>query len=321
MSNLKAANLQKIRNGKKTYAITPGLPAGFITPAQLRVFAEVAEKFHLVMKLTSAQRIMLTGLKEEDIDAVWKDLGMDPAFSTPTCVRSVKICPGDTFCKRGRQDSVKLGMIIDKRYQGVEMPRKMKMGVSGCPNSCSESLVRDIGVVGHNDGWWVYVGGNAGGNPRIATLLAKDLNMDETLRLIDIVIAFYKKYAQLERLGDLIDRLTFPVFQATILTEFTGKAFVPEVLPNIPASSAQLPVSEAKKESTEKKVTLPLTEESIVGAIIAEYPHTIPIFQSFGMGCMGCNAAGNEPLKKASEVHGMDLAPLLEALNHSFHQS
>lgn len=321
MSNLKGANLQKIRNGKKTYAITPGLPAGFISPAQLRVFSEVAEKFRLTMKLTSAQRIMLIGLKEEDIDAVWKDLGMDPAFSTPTCVRSVKICPGDTFCKRGRQDSVKLGMLIDERYRGVEMPRKMKMGVSGCPNSCSESIVRDIGGVGHNDGWWVYVGGNAGGNPRIATLLAKDLTMDETLRLIDIVISFYKKYAQLERLGELIDRLTFPVFQATILTEFTGKAFVPEASASTPAYPTPAPVSEVKKEEAEKKVSLPLTKDSIVGSIIKEYPHTIPIFQSFGMGCMGCNAAGSEPLKKACEVHGMDLAPLLEALNQSFHQS
>lgn len=317
MNNLKVANLQKIRNGKKTYAITPGLPAGFVTPAQLRVFAEVTEKFRLTMKLTSAQRIMLIGLKEEDIDSVWKSLGMNPAFSAPTCVRSVKICPGDTFCKRGRQDSVKLGMIIDKRYQGIEMPRKMKMGVSGCPNSCSESIVRDIGVVGHNDGWWVYVGGNAGGNPRIANLLAKDLDTNETLRLIDIVISFYKKYAQLERLGDLMDRLTFPVFQTTILTEFTGKAFVPEIPLNAPTP----PVSEIPKKTMKKKVSLPLTEESIVGAIIQEYPHTIPIFQSFGMGCMGCNAAGNEPLKKASEVHGMDLTPLLDALNRSFHQS
>lgn len=321
MSNLRGANLQKIRNGKKTFAVTPSLPAGFIKPDQMRAYADTAEKHGLTLKLTSAQRIMLIGMEEEQVENVWQDLGMDPAFSSPTCVRSVKTCPGTTFCKRGRQDSVKLGIILDKRYAGVEMPHKMKMGVSGCPNSCSESIVRDIGLVGHNDGWKLYVGGNAGGRPRIGNLLAEELSDDKALELIDIVIVYYKKYAQMERLGDLIDRVSFPVFQASILTEFTGQAVAP-VIPKSadkPAEEMTMPTSaETKTAPLREKVLLPLTEDSIIGHIITDYPHTVPIFRSFGMGCLGCNAAGNEPLKKACEIHGLELAPLLVALNGSF---
>ena len=320
MSNLRGANLQKIRNGKKTFAVTPSLPAGFIKPAQMRDFADTAEKYGLTMKLTSAQRVMMIGIEEEQVENVWQDLGMDPAFSSPTCVRSVKTCPGTTFCKRGRQDSVKLGMILDKRYMGVEMPHKMKMGVSGCPNSCAESIVRDIGLVGNNEGWKLYVGGNAAGRPRIGDLWAENLSDEKALELIDIVIVYYKKYANMERLGDLIERITFPVFQASIMTEFTGQAvapMAPKAVTPIESSSNSNVVSEAPAQ---RKVTLPLNEESIVGDIIQQYPHTVPIFRSFGMGCLGCNAAGNKPLKKASEIHGLELAPLLVALNGSFKQ-
>ncbi|MDF2636533.1 MAG: hypothetical protein K0R78_3407, partial [Pelosinus sp.] len=59
----KGANLQKIHNGNRTYAITPHLPGGFIKPDVMRKYADIAEKYHGVMKLTSAQRIMITGLK------------------------------------------------------------------------------------------------------------------------------------------------------------------------------------------------------------------------------------------------------------------
>ena len=38
-------------------------------------------------------------------------------------------------------------MDIEKRYQGLESPAKMKLAVAGCPRNCSEAMVKDIGVV------------------------------------------------------------------------------------------------------------------------------------------------------------------------------
>ena len=322
MTSLRGANLQKIRNGEKRYAVTPSLPAGFISPQQMKKYAEVAEKYKLTMKVTSAQRIMMIGMKEEEVEPIWADLGMNPAMSSPTCVRSVKTCPGTTFCKRGRQDSVKVGIELDKRYGGVEMPHKMKMGISGCPNSCAESIVRDIGLVGHNEGWKLYVGGNAGGNPRIGDLLAENLSDDDAYKLIDIVIVYYKRFADLERLGDLIERVGFASFQAAVMTEFTGQAFAPKADKKSDAKPASSEQSNAPTKLAFApqggKVTLPLTGDSIIGDIITEYPHTVPVFRSFGMGCLGCNAAGNEPIHKACDIHGMEMAPLLAALNSSF---
>ena len=78
------ANLQKISNGDKTYAITPHLPGGFIKPEVLEKYAHVVRKYNGALKLTSAQRIMITGLKDDDIENIWGDLGMQPALSFAT---------------------------------------------------------------------------------------------------------------------------------------------------------------------------------------------------------------------------------------------
>ena len=100
------------------------------------------------------------------MDAIWAELDMDPGNVVGICVRSIKACPGTTYCKRGQLDSLGLGKILDEKYHGMELPGKMKIGVSGCPNQCGETSFKDIGLVGTPKGWRVYVGGNGGTNPR-----------------------------------------------------------------------------------------------------------------------------------------------------------
>jgi NAD(P)H-nitrite reductase large subunit len=142
---------------------------------------------------------MVTSLKAEDIDNIWTELKMQPAMGFANCVRSVKICPGIAFCKRGKQDSVKLGFELDRRYIKKEMPSRMKLGISGCPNSCSEAVIKDIGVIGTDEGWDIYVGGSAGSHPRLGDKLVTSLNYDDTLRIIDIIVRYYQKNADIER--------------------------------------------------------------------------------------------------------------------------
>ena len=138
-----------LQRDKETYAIAPHIAGGIIDPASLKKIAEVAEKYKAAaLKITSAQRIAIVGLKPEDLDGAWADLGMKPGAAIGLCVRSVKICPGTTFCKRGLQDSVGVGLKLDEKYHGMEMPSKFKIGVSGCPNSCAEPAVKDLGLMG-----------------------------------------------------------------------------------------------------------------------------------------------------------------------------
>ena len=67
-----------IQRDRETYAVAPHLPCGMVTPETLRKVADVAEKYKAqAIKVTSAARIALIGIKEEDVDAIWADLGMN----------------------------------------------------------------------------------------------------------------------------------------------------------------------------------------------------------------------------------------------------
>ena len=204
---------------KETYAIAPHIPCGLVTPEILRKLADVAEKYKVqAMKITSATRIAIVGLKEDDIDAVWKELDMAPGAAVGLCVRSIRACPGNTFCKMGQQDALGLGMKLDAKYHGLDLPGKFKMAVSGCHINCAESWVRDVGLFGKPKGWTLVIGGNVGMNPRIAQELATDLSDEEALEKISQVIAYYRENAQKgERLGKMIDRVGFDVVKAALL--------------------------------------------------------------------------------------------------------
>ena len=100
-----------VQRDRETYAIAPHLPGGIVDPTTLRRIADVAEKYGAAaLKMTSAQRIAIVGLKEEDLDNVWAELDIKPGAAIGLCVRSVKFCPGTTFCKQGKQDAVSLGL-------------------------------------------------------------------------------------------------------------------------------------------------------------------------------------------------------------------
>lgn len=312
----KGANLQKIRDGNRTYAITPHLPGGFIKPDLMRKYADIAEKFHGIMKLTSAQRVMITGLKAEDIEEIWQELGMEPAMGFANCVRSVKICPGNVFCKRGKQDSIKLGMELDKLYHKKEMPSRMKLGVAGCQNSCAEVHVKDVGVIGTDLGWDVYVGGSAGAHPRLADLLIEGMDYDEVLQIVDIIVKYYQKNADIERMGQFIDRVGLKKFRADVLATFySGVSQTTE--PLVPQSAEGREIIPVPGGLTEGTLVIgdKITAESIISDIVRIYPQTVPVFRSFGMGCLGCPSATGEAVSKAADIHGLNVNEILAGLN------
>lgn len=196
-----------VQRDRETYAIAPHIPGGITDADTLMKLAEVAKKYQVqAVKVTSAQRIALVGIKEADIESAWQDLGMDKGAAIGMCVRSVKVCPGTTFCKRAKQDSVTLGLELDKRYHGRSLPGKFKIGVSGCPNSCAENAVKDLGFMGTKDGYTVMVGGNAAGRPRLAEPILVGKSHDEAIEIADRVITLYSSVARKgQRLGTFVD--------------------------------------------------------------------------------------------------------------------
>lgn len=206
--DLNGAILQ--RDGQ-TYAVVPRSPAGMLSVENLEAITNVVKKYQIpVTKITSGHRIVLVGIKKEDIDSVWQDLNMDigRAGTSELCFHYVQACPGTAVCRFGVQDSLGLGMDIEKRFYDMETPGKLKFGISGCPFCCGESYVRDIGVIGKKKGWTLAFGGNSGGRPRVADVLAEDLETEPLMELIQKVITFYRENGKKkERTARFADRV------------------------------------------------------------------------------------------------------------------
>ncbi|BBB90833.1 MAG TPA: NAD(P)/FAD-dependent oxidoreductase [Methylomusa anaerophila] len=201
-----------LQRDKRTYAIAPHIPGGIVLDFNvMRKIVDTAEKYGAqALKLTSAQRIAIVGIEEDKVDQVWKELGMKKGHAIGLCVRSIKICPATHFCKRAQQDAVTLGLALDEKYHGKDLPSKFKMSVAGCPNSCSEPAVRDIGIMGTPKGYTVMIGGNAGIKPRLADILAENVPQEDVIPMVDKIINYYSEHAKsYERLGNMIERLGF----------------------------------------------------------------------------------------------------------------
>lgn len=213
MSNPSFAVLQKVRDGKRSFAITPRIPGGFISPEDLIKIAEVAKKYHGQLKFTSGQRIGIFGIKAEVVDNAWEDLGMDPGVRSPYSVKNIEVCPA-SFCKRARQNSMKLGLKLEKKYYGRPAPNRLKIAVVGCLNACMSANGKDIVVLANEEGFIVRAGGSAGYHPRLPDEIAVNLTEIEAEKMVDAVFEFYINTADVgEKLGLYIDRIGVDAFK------------------------------------------------------------------------------------------------------------
>jgi len=178
------------------------------------------EKYDIpIVKLTSGHRIALVGMKADQINAIYADLGMDPGKATELCLHYVQACPGTEVCKFGIQDSLGFGIKLEAMLAGRETPAKLKVGVSGCPFTCAEGLVRDIGVTGRKKGWNVSFGGNSGKQARVGDILAEEIGTEEVITLINRCIDFYAEHGKKkERTSRFIERIGLDAFKEAVLS-------------------------------------------------------------------------------------------------------
>jgi len=220
MSTEEAPKGAILQRDKETYAIVPRIPCGLLTKEKLRNLATVVEKYDIpIVKLTSGHRIALVGMKADKINEIYADLGMDPGKATELCLHYVQACPGTEVCKFGIQDSLGFGIRLEGLMAGRETPAKLKIGVSGCPFTCAEGLVRDIGVTGRKKGWTVSFGGNSGKQARVGDVLAEEISEDEVITLINRCIDYYAEHGKIkERTSRFIERIGLDTFKEAVLS-------------------------------------------------------------------------------------------------------
>jgi len=208
-----------IQRDKQTFAIVPRMPMGLVTPDILENIASVARKYEIpIIKITSAQRMALVGIKPESVEQLWQELGMNIGPAVEICVHYVQACPGTAVCKFGIQDSLGLGGKLEELFVGMELPAKAKIGISGCPMNCGEGYLRDLGAFGKKSGWTVIFGGNSGGKPRIGNVIAEDLGTQDVIDLAKRCFEYYGSNAkQKERTARFIERIGIDEFKRAVL--------------------------------------------------------------------------------------------------------
>ena len=209
-----------LQRDKKSFAIVPRIPCGLMNLEMLQKITRVVETYRIpIVKITSGQRIALVGMSADQLDDIWRDLGMEVGKASELCLHYVQACPGNTVCTFGVQDSLAFGIELEERFSGRELPAKLKIGVSGCPFSCTENFVRDIGIMGKKKGWTVTFGGSSTRTPRVGDVLAEDLSNSDVKTLLDRCLNYYTQHAKKkERSARFITRIGIDTFKAAVLS-------------------------------------------------------------------------------------------------------
>jgi NAD(P)H-nitrite reductase large subunit len=141
-------------------------------------------------------------------------------FKFPKQVYQPRVCVGSRYCKLGLVDTIPLGERVYEKYSGLDIPYKIKIGVSGCRASCAHSTLADIGFIGRKNGYKIFVGGKSGINPIIGQALSGLYGEEDALNILGRAIALYCEHAdpekQFQRLSHVIEKLGFQTFEAMV---------------------------------------------------------------------------------------------------------
>jgi nitrite reductase (NADH) large subunit len=208
-----------------TFSVIPRIYGGVTTADELIKIGQVAKKYQVpTVKLTGGQRIDLLGVKKEDLPAMWKDLGMVSGYAYTKAFRTCKTCVGSEWCRFGTNDSTSLGIAIEKKFQGIETPAKVKMAVSGCPRNCAEATTKDVGIIATEGGEWeIYIGGACGVSVRKGDVLCRVKSQEEAIRITARFMQYYQEHAKyLERTYDFVPRVGLEKLKAILVDDVEG---------------------------------------------------------------------------------------------------
>ncbi len=127
------------------------MPAGMITPAQLKEVGEIAGRYGVDrLHLTTRQTIELPHVDPSCLEGLLGELEKNgtPLGAEREEVVNITSCLGTRNCKFGIIDSVGLAEKIDKKFFGKELPVKVRIAISSCPNGCESERLNEIGITG-----------------------------------------------------------------------------------------------------------------------------------------------------------------------------
>jgi len=155
---LKEVNYEDLKKGgyivqrnPQYFTVRLRVPAGNLTSEQLKALADIAERYgDGKIHLTTRQGVQIPHVKYEDLGEITEELkkiGTPPGSCGPR-VRNISACVGEPECPHALVNTYELARKIDERYFGKDLPTKIKIAITGCPNSCAKPQINDIGIMG-----------------------------------------------------------------------------------------------------------------------------------------------------------------------------
>lgn len=176
---------------------------GRISAAQLHAVADAAERWGSgSIRATAMQNLIVADVPERNLEPLKRALtaaGLPLAASSFR--RGVITCTGKEFCKLAvtetKQSAADLVAELERRLPGFPVP--IKINLNGCPNSCGQHWIADIGLqgvlvktpAGPEDGFDVFLGGALGRDAGLARKTLGRVRASELAARLEALLRYY----------------------------------------------------------------------------------------------------------------------------------
>jgi sulfite reductase (ferredoxin) len=156
------------------YSIGATVIRGRITPAQLTLAADLAERYgdgHV--RNTPMQNLLLVNIPEAHVATVVSELNAGGLpIESSAFLRGTVACTGSEFCKLALTETKSfarwLTEQLEERFPNYQ--QQLRLHITGCPNSCGQHWIADIGIEGKKiksngkmvDAYYFCIGGSVG---------------------------------------------------------------------------------------------------------------------------------------------------------------
>jgi ferredoxin-nitrite reductase len=196
--------------------IGAAITVGRMSPRQMRRLAEIAQNYGSdEVRLTVWQNLIIPNVPDAFVETVKKNLvRMGFHYGTTTISGGLVACTGNTGCKwsstNTKGQAVKLAHYLESK---VRLDHPINIHLTGCPNSCAQHYMGDIGLVGAKvkqagetvEGYHVILGGGFGENQAVGREVFKGVPFNELLALLERVL---KSYLERRNRGESFSEFT-----------------------------------------------------------------------------------------------------------------
>jgi len=207
------------------------LPVGRLTTAQMRGLAAIATQFGSgTIRLTVWQNIILSDISDAKVPGARKAIEEIGLSAEASPIRGALVaCTGNTGCKFAATDTKAQALYLAQYLETrVKLDRPLNIHLTGCPHSCAQHYVGDIGLLGVKvaqgddmiEGYTIVVGGGAGSERRLAREVARDVPFaDVADRLEALLHAYLAQRREAESFQEFTSRHSVEQLQAMFAAE------------------------------------------------------------------------------------------------------